>query len=190
MTESQFVAWCDADTRAEWVNGEVILMSPVNWEHGDLVQFLTAVLRTFVEEGDLGRTQGLEYQVRFAEIPSRRVPDLLFVSKDRMDLAGPDHFEGAPDLVVEIVSPDSTARDWREKYHEYESVGVREYWVVDPQHRRVEAYELAAGKRYRLIPEKEGVIRSRVLRGFFLKPAWLWPPRPKVRAVLKELGVV
>jgi len=82
------------------------------------------------------------------------------------------------------------ARDWRVKYHEYEASGVREYWIVDPLARRVEAYALTGRKRYRVIPEAKGAFHSTALRGFFLKPSWLWEsPRPKVRALLGELGV-
>jgi Uma2 family endonuclease len=107
--------------------------------------------------------------------------------------------EGPPDLAIEIVSPDSEARDWREKYQEYEAAGVREYWVIDPASQHMEAYALGtaesqtgepAENRYRRLPEENGVITSVVLPGFRLRVAWLWPEtRVKVLEALAELGV-
>lgn len=188
MSEAEFVAWCDEDTRAEWVNGEVIVMSPVNLRHMYAGQFLLRLLRAFVEARDIGDVLGPEFQVRLN--PSvRRVPDLLFVSRRQLGSIRSTYFDGAPELVIEIVSPDSEARDWREKYLEYQAAGVREYWVIDPNSEHMEVYRLV-GKAYRRIEEKDGRIASAVLRGLYIKPAWLWAAKPpKLATILKELGV-
>lgn len=191
MTEEEFVAWCDEDTKAEWIDGEIIMPPPANLQHVDLAGFLNLILRMFVTHHGLGGVYGPELQVRFASLRRRRVPDLLFVSTERMNILKTTEVEGAPDLIIEIVSPDSPARDWREKYLEYETAGVREYWVVDPMARRFESYALDAEGRYVLIEEKAGVVYSIVLTGFFLKPAWLWQePLPNPLTVLKELGIL
>src|SRR5215510_13117158 len=138
MTEEEFVTWCDEDIKAEWVDGEVIMPSPANLKHVDLAGFLNLILRMFVTSRGLGVVYGPELQVRFASLRRRRVPDLLFVSTERMSILKATEVDGAPDLIVEIVSPDSPARDWREKYLEYEAAGVREYWVADPMSRSEE----------------------------------------------------
>jgi Uma2 family endonuclease len=190
MTEDEFVAWCDEDIQAEWVDGEVIMHSPSSFRHVDLAGFLMMVLRGFVTHFDLGVVAGPEFQVRLGELRCRRVPDLFFVSKERLDRIQSNHFEGAPDLVMEIASPDSMARDWREKYWESRSAGVREYWIVDPMAQRVEAYRLAEDGEYAVIGHQEGRLASTVLPGFYLRPAWLWQETlPNPLAVLKELGV-
>ncbi len=191
MTEEEFVAWCDEDTKAEWVDGEVVVHSPANLQHVNLAGFLLIVVRLFATQRDLGVVYGPELQIRLSSLRRRRVPDLLFIAKERMSIIQATEVDGAPDLIIEIVSPDSPARDWREKYLEYEAVGVREYWVIDPMSQRVESYALGADGRYSLIEEKDGAVHSTVLTGFFLKPAWLWQePLPNPLDVLKELGVL
>jgi Uma2 family endonuclease len=197
MTEEEFVAWADEDTRAEWVDGEVIIMSPANLEHCGLNAWLTTLMVAFVEEHGSGVVLP-DATVRLARQRRRRVPDIWFLAEGRRHLLRENHVEGPPDLVIEIVSPDSQSRDWREKYLEYEAAGVREYWVVDPMSRHVEAYALepapsaeAAGatpSQYRRLEEREGIIASTVVPGFRLRTAWLWPQtRPKALAALEEM---
>lgn len=195
MTEEEFVAWCDEDTRAEWADGEVVMMSPANIEHQILGSWLHAILRQFAEWHSLGVVL-TDPQVRFAGQARRRVPDLVFVSKDRLGLLKSAHIEGAPDLIVEIVSPDSLARDWREKYLDYQAAGVREYWVIDPMSQRAEVYALEAGAEsqtpaaYRRLKEQEGAVVSSVLPDFRFRVDWLWPAtRPTVEAALQALGL-
>src|SRR3954451_8968443 len=75
MTEQQFEEWCDEDVKAEWVDGEVVLMTPENLESADLGGWLNAVMREVVESFDLGRVIGREFQVRLPGQRRRRVPD-------------------------------------------------------------------------------------------------------------------
>lgn len=189
MTEAQFVAWCDEDVRAEWVNGEVILMSPANVDHVELNHFVWTLAGEFVKSKKLGRVLGIEAQARLDSIPSRRNPDVLFVTRKRTSIIKPTFIDGPPDLIMEIVSPDSESRDWREKFYDYQTSGVREYWIIDLQSQRVEAYALVK-KKYRLIVENSDQIKSKVLRGFFIRPSWLWKqPLPRVGKCLREMGV-
>lgn len=176
--------------RVEWVKGDVIEMSPVNTQHNQLSIFLTVVLRGFIGKEQLGHLLGPELQIRLAGQQTRRVPDLLFVAQERANILKETFVDGPPDLIVEIVSPDSLAQDWREKYLEYEAAGVREYWVIDPMAKHAELYSLNDGK-YSLISPQDDTIHSTVLSGFYLKPAWLWQnPLPNPLDILKELKVI
>ena len=189
MTEEEFVEWCDEDTQAEWIEGEVIIMAPESDAHADLNGWLYILVRSFVEDRDLGVVRGPRTQIRIGPKRQRREPDLLFVAGIRRDIIRKNHVEGAPDLIVEIVSPDSVTRDWRDKFHAYAAAGVREYWVVDLLHKRLDVYRLG-DNGYEVIPETDGVVRSAVLPGFFIRPKWLWQePLPKVAEALGELGV-
>ena len=189
MTESEFVAWWDEDVNAEWVDGDIVLMPPVSLEQADLFGWLCRIISDYVDHGDLGKVLGPEFSIRLVKQRRWRVPDLLVVLKQRLHLLRPTCFEGPPDIAFEIVSPDSVVRDWRDKYQEYQSAGVREYWVIDPTTRRAEAYTLAR-RKYTLMPETDGRISSKVLEGFYLRPEWFWKsPLPRVATVLRELGV-
>src|SRR5438552_270280 len=111
MTEQEFVDWCDDTTHAEWVDGEVIIMSAVQLAHAILFDFLHRLVGDFVEFYRLGTVVTEPYHVRLADQRRRRSPDILFVSAARQDVLKNQHVEGAPDLILEIVSPESKRRD-------------------------------------------------------------------------------
>lgn len=187
VSEEEFLAWCADDVRAEWVDGRIIVMSPASKVHARLARFLTSVLGDFVDERELGEVLATEYQARLNPA-IRRTPDVLFVSEASSQRLLPQHLEGPPDLAMEIVSPESIDRDWHQKYSEYQAAGVREYWIIDPMQRRVEAHTLSPSEHYQPIALEDGRLLSSVVPGFYLRPEWLWRARPpKVSTVLKEL---
>jgi len=190
ITEDEFVAWCDEDVKAEWVDGEVLIMSPSSYRHVELVDWLVTIMGTYASAHDLGRIRGPEFMVRFGARRRRRVPDLLFIAKDRLDLLRPNHLEGAPDLAIEIVSPDSQSRDRRDKYRDYEAAGVREYWIIDPMSEDLEVHVLDAEGHYRALRVEGGRVASTVLTGFSLQVEWLWQsPLPNEWKTLQTLGL-
>lgn len=189
MSEADYARLDVEGLRAEWVGGRIELMSPVSFDHVDIQDWLISVLRTIVEQRDLGRVVSAEYAVRFGRLRRQRLPDIKFVVKSRLHLFKKNHLEGAPDLAVEIVSEDSQTRDRRVKFDEYRKAGVREYWIVDPLTRTVEVYVLR-GKAYeRLEPGDDRWLASTVLPGFRVLPEWFWE-RPSVVKTLRKLGLV
>ncbi len=190
MTYEEFLAWADEDTLAEWVEGEVIMTSPASDRHQDLAGFLTAVLRVFVESRGLGWVRSAPFQMKLEA--SGREPDLVFVASDQLHRVHRTYLDGPASLVVEIVSPESAGRDRGDKFYEYATGGVPEYWLIDPDRELAEFYQLDAPGRYRLLaPDDDGIFRSRVLPGFWLRVDWLWQqPLPRVLDVLKALQVV
>ncbi|MGH7494629.1 MAG: Uma2 family endonuclease [bacterium] len=174
MTEEEFEAWCDEDTKAEFVDGEVIIMSPASTAHNAGESTLGALIDLFVKRNKLGfvSSTGMA-QVRLRQ-GLRRDPDIVFVQTSRLANIRETYIDGAPDLVVEFVSPDSVIRDWHEKYIEYESAGVREYWIIDQKQKRIAAFILGEDHRYQLLELEDGKLCSRVLPGFWIKPEWFW----------------
>lgn len=192
MTYEEFLSHPDVAVRAEWVDGEVIELSPTSNVDQDLADFLTALLRHFAE----GRVGGIVRSTAFnmktgPSLPGRQ-PDVLYVAPEHGDRLRESHLAGPADLAVEIVSPDSEARDRVQKLQEYEAGGVREYWVIDPRRRQADFYHLGSDARYRPIAvDDQGVFRSVVLSGLWLKVDWLWQrPLPPLLTVLKTWGLV
>jgi Uma2 family endonuclease len=188
LTYEQFLEWANEDTFAEWVGGEVVLMSPASMPHQDLAGFLAAIFRFFVEEHNLGQVLTAPFQMRLRKARRGREPDLLFVAAENLARLTNTYLDGPADLVVEIVSPESVLRDRGEKYAEYEMEGVREYWMLDPDAQRTDFFMLGADGRYeRAHPDVSGIYRSTVLPGFWINIGWLWQrPLPALRDVLRE----
>jgi Uma2 family endonuclease len=190
VSEAEFrTEYGDEDIKAEWMDGDVIVMAPVSRDHSEINIWLFRFVGEFVEHHDLGQVLGSEFPIRLATIRKVRSPDVMFVSNAKLSKLRPTYLDGAPDLIMEIVSPDSMTRDWRDKYSDYQSTGVKEYWVVDPLAKRVDAYTLGRSKKYSLIqPDDEGRIHSKLLKGLYIDPRWLCrSPLPKLSVVLKEL---
>ncbi len=187
VTYEEFLAWADEDTLAEWIDGEVVMYSPASDRHQDISGFLESALRSFVELRQLGIVRSAPFQMKLAQ--SGREPDLLFVAKTNLGRLKETYLDGPADLVVEIVSPESVGRDRGVKFYEYEQAGIPEYWLIDPQTKRAEFYQLTAANQYRLMqPDPEGIYRSAVLPDLWLRVEWLWQePLPSPIRTLAEI---
>lgn len=192
MTYTEFLDWLDEDVRAEWVEGEVIIMSPASDRHQNLADFLTALLRHFAEAHQLGVVRSAPFQMKTGTSLPGREPDLIFVSREHLDRIKHAHLSGPADMALEIISPETRARDRGEKFYEYEQGGVREYWLIDPVRKQAEFYMLGEDGIYHPAQVGEdGIFRSVVLKGLRLKVDWLWQEQlPPLLVVLKEWGLV
>ena len=120
------------DERYELLGGELIMTAAPNIAHQRIASRLERRLGAFVEEEGLGEIFDAPTDVVLSDTDVVQ-PDLLFVSKGRADIITADNIQGAPDLVVEVLSPTTAKRDWRVKLDLYSKHGVREFWLVDPQ---------------------------------------------------------
>ncbi len=188
MTYEQYLAWAGEDTRGEWVNGEAIKFMPPKALHQNLTGFLYTLLTFFVKMFKLGYVGIAPLEVRLTTNSSRE-PDIFFVAKSHLDIVNDDRVDGVPDLIVEVVSKDSMQRDREEKYDEYEAAGVREYWIIDNRPRRhlAEFYRLDAKGMYQRIEPINGIFRSEVIQGFWLRIDWLWQSTPDEVESLREI---
>ena len=157
MTYDEFLDWCDEDTLAEWVDGEVVMTSPASNRHQDISGFLESVLRSFVETHQMGIVRSAPFQIK---LQHGREPDSLFVAQEHLGRLKETYLDGPADLAVEIISPESMARDRGDKFYEYAQGGVPEYWLMDPQARWVEFYRLAREHYRPAFSGDEGVYHS------------------------------
>jgi len=188
-TEEDFEAWCDEDTKAEYVDGEVSVMTPESTLNSLSETRIGGLLEIVVGNNDLGfvfNTGVVQVRLRSG---LRRNPDVVFVQKSRANIIRKNYIDGAPDLIMEFVSPESETRDWQEKFAEYEAAGVGEYWIVDRRQRRYSAFYLGDDRSYHPIAPREGKLFSHTMSEFWVKVEWFWrtPPLYAVE-MAKEMG--
>lgn len=188
MSYEEFLEAYDG-THAEWVRGEVVPMSPVTPRHQEIADFLVALFKHFCEMHHAGRVLSAPVQMKVGE--TAREPDVMVLAPEHVDRIKPTRVEGAADLVVEIISPESRGRDRGDKFYEYEQAGVREYWLLDPQREQAEFYGLDERGVYQLLRVGEGRFESRALPGLWLRVDWLWQePLPPLMSILREWKLV
>ncbi len=130
------------DKRYELLDGELVVSPSPKTQHQRLVWKFGRPLADFVETRGLGEVFFSPFDVMFSNADVVQ-PDLIFVSNERAHIVTPDDIKGAPDLVVEILSPSTAGRDRTFKRALYERHFVREYWLVDPTAKNVTVLLLA-----------------------------------------------
>jgi Uma2 family endonuclease len=192
MTYEEFLEWNGTDgIWAEWVEGEIVYMSNPSLTHQDISDFLTAILRFFVEANHLGRVISAPFQLKFDFQDSSRQPDLMFVSNENANKVKKQFVQGTADLIIEIISPESRTRDKGDKFYEYEQAGVKEFWLIDADRKRAEFYCLGDDGFFNFVPAENGLFTSKVLQGMDLKVDWLWQDTlPTLMEVLKDWKLV
>lgn len=177
MSYEEFLDWSGEDAHADWVDGEVIVFLPPKTIHQRIVGLLSALLSVYARSFVLGEVLTAPFEMRLWIGRSSREPDILFVAREHQDRLTEDRLEGPADLVIELVSDSSVARDRADKFYEYQEAGVREYWIIDPRPptQRADFYRLMPDGRYQaVLPDEQGRYHATVLAGFWLDPSWLW----------------
>ena len=148
------------------IGGELIMTpSPMPY-HQIIARNIGFELLKFNEQRRLGEVIFAPLDVYLSETETYQ-PDIIFISKDRLNIIGEKKIEAAPDLVIEILSPSTAYYDLRHKKRIYEKSGVKEYWIVDPMEKGIEVYENVNGefKVFSQAQEKDRV-KSKLLDGF------------------------
>jgi Uma2 family endonuclease len=175
----EYLALPDDGRIVEWVDGAIIYHMPPTPVHQRIASTLETLLKLYVKRLNLGEVFDAPIEVRLWPGGPSREPDVLFVRRERLDQLTDKRFEGAPDLVIEVVSPTSVTIDRVDKYLEYERAGVREYWIIDPRPRQEQADFYIRGESGRFEPapvDEAGVYVSTVIPGFRLQLDWLRRP--------------
>lgn len=155
-----------AEPWEEKLNGQIILMSPrPSVNHNQLIGNIYHIFRSYLKgKACKAFTDGVDV---FLTDKDNVIPDAMIVCNK--DIIKPDGIHGAPDLVVEVLSPSTAKNDRGYKKDLYEATGVKEYWIVDPTMRSIEAYLLSDRRKY-------------VLDGFY----GLFPDNPSITELERQ----
>jgi len=146
-TYEDFLRLEDDGWRYEVIRGELLMSPPPRERHQYISQMLSVAFQNFVRPRKLGRVYVAPFGVVLGDAAMPVQPDIVFVSAARIAaVVHEEGLRGAPDLIVEILSPSNWMTDRRTKYELYQEVGVREYWVVDPKTCVAEVYVLREGQ--------------------------------------------
>jgi len=187
LTFEDFCVLVTDGQKADLIDGVIYMASPDNTDANELFTWLITIIYPFTRKRKLGRTFGSRVAFRINEINAPE-PDIGVVLTSRLHLVQRGRVNGPPDLAIEIVSPDSIERDYVRKRAQYQRAGVTEYWIIDEMEQTVLVLFLGKSGRYREIRPRQGVLHSKVLPGFWLRPEWLWQqPLPDPLAILQDL---
>ena len=187
MTFEQYLdRFMGADEHVELIKGVPVERMATQWDHEMLQVWMLRLLGTFVEEHNLGVVVGSRSAVKIDQFGGR-LPDLLFISHDRMTFVEQRAIYGAPNLVIEIRSPGDNPSDIASLEADYRSIGVPEIWFIDPRAKSVRALRKRVGD-YDEVNAKSGVLRSETVTGFWVELDWLFKePRLTVRKALETI---
>ena len=156
FTYADYLTW-DEDERIELIDGEAVMMAPPSTSHQIISMEISRQLANFLE-GKKCLAVAAPFDVRLFEhkedhpqdVKTVVQPDLSIVCKKNGQVDGKG-IHGAPDLVIEILSPSTKQYDCLVKYKLYQQAGIKEYWIVDPDKKLVLVYTLVDGQYY--VPE-------------------------------------
>jgi Uma2 family endonuclease len=172
MTAEELLRLPRDDKRHELVRGELRTMAPTGWGHARATSVFDRSLGDYVESHQLGEVVTGEPGFRLTTDPDTvRAPDVAFVCRERLDAVGEPrgYWPGAPDLAVEVISPNDLYTEVEEKVAEWLEHGCRLVFVANPRRRTVAVHR--AGQPVRILGE------DAVLDGEDVVPGWTLPVR-------------
>jgi Uma2 family endonuclease len=146
--------------RRELIEGDFHVVPSPSFRHQTIAANIGTILINFVRGKALGTVLWAPMDVVLTQ-ESVVQPDILFISNERREVIADNNISGAPDLVVEILSPSTADRDRELKLRLYARHGVREYWIVDPDERTVQVMLLGTGGTMLLEPIRQASYHHR-----------------------------
>ena len=167
-TYDDLQAMPDDGKRYELIYGEIVMSPSPRLRHQLVARRIERRFEDHLREHGGGVVVGAPFDVKFSETNVVQ-PDIIVVRAERVRALTEDFMDGAPDIVVEVLSPSNRGHDLIKKAALYQDHGVPEYWVVDPDAGAIVVNVLTDG-RYAAVASPDGVVRSRVLPGLEVRP--------------------
>jgi len=168
FTYDDFVHFPEDGKRHEIIDGEHYVTPSPNTKHQVIVRKLILSIGGYLERHPIGEVFAAPFDVVLSQLDVVE-PDLLYLSRERLNVLTKAHVRGAPDLVVEILSPGTRRTDTLTKRKLYERFAVHEYWVVDPVRDVVKIYRRtgdAFGPAVEVSAEKDEALTTPLLPGW------------------------
>ncbi|MDI9363944.1 MAG: Uma2 family endonuclease [Flavobacterium sp.] len=167
----QFYNSISEDDKAEYINGEIILHSPVMLRHNLATSFMSRVFSTYADLKDLGIIGIEKCMIELSR--NSYEPDIVFWKNDKAEkFTAQQKIFPVPDFIIEVLSDSTEKNDRGIKFEDYALHCVKEYWIVDPIKETIEQYLLQNGVFELELKSKEGYINCQVLKGLaFYIPA-------------------
>ena len=141
--------------RYEIIEGVLYVTNAPDIDHQFTVMEIAYQIKQFIAEKNLGYVITAPFEVHLSPKSRPVQPDVLFINANRWPEPGAKFFEGAPDLVVEVLSPSTSRTDQVIKFSAYEQAGVAEYWIANPKTHSVQVFTLS-GHEYALVGQFVG----------------------------------
>ncbi|HHT9109608.1 MAG TPA: Uma2 family endonuclease [Candidatus Brocadiaceae bacterium] len=160
------------DKRYEIISGDLYIVPSPHEIHQRIISNILYYLLSFVKKNKLGFIYSAPLDVLFSEADIVQ-PDIIFITSENKKIITNDNVRGTPDLIIEILSPNTGHRDLGIKKKLYEKNGVREYWIIDPKNETVDILTLK-GNKFRgnkfhvkdAVPESCLLLSSSAVQGF------------------------
>jgi Uma2 family endonuclease len=174
MTAEELIRLPSGQYRYELVKGELLTMFPSGAERGAVIMNLAVPLGVHVKSNKLGIIFGAETGFTLERDPDTVLaPDIAFIRKERVGTLAKGYWDGAPDLVVEVISPKESKKKIETKTAQWLQFGALAVWLVNPQTRTVEVRSAAGEKK---VLHKEDVLTDQLVPGFSLPVAEIFFP--------------
>ena len=188
LTAEEFLDWLQPDRRADLIDGEIALHSPVSLKHARLVRFLAELISAHCRRKKIGGE--VLTDVVAVRLSSRNVfePDLSWMDADQVAQVLETHTPFAPRWVCEVLSSRTADRDVGPKFAAYEEHGVDEYWILDPGPLRHRFYARQGEFLVEHSVDEEWIV-SQAIPGFRVHRGWLNPEQmPDMDACLAQIA--
>lgn len=160
-----FYDWVDENSKAEFINGETVVHSPVRLAHNNASFLLSKLLSTYADVHGLGHVGHEKLMVSLTR--NDYEPDVCFWGKEKADKFTPGQLRfPAPDFVAEVLSESTEAIDRGVKFEDYAAHGALEYWIVDPERETIEQFIAKDGRFELALKVNSGILKSVAVPGF------------------------
>lgn len=181
----EYLSFIEEDISSELRGGRVIITPPANFEHETIFKTILIIFDSIGKSKSIGSAIGSRFMVKLDEKWAPE-PDVIFYTKDRNVLIKPTYFDGAPNIVVEILTPSNRNEDMDEKLHKYLEFGVEEVWIIDPEEQSVMIHTKEKIARF---DSSSQIIQSTLYKEIRFNFSWIFDPELSAVDIIKNLDL-